>query len=307
VIAPDSSISQLKRHVERLQRIQDSWDARAGVKQEPLSLDWDPRYPDFLIDLLPFHDHPDFQSAPEELRTKALTLGWLAYNEKTVAIESQIISPACSHLIDGEIGDFRADTHRITIAEAMVDEAFHILLVSRSSAISRTRRGLTDVVIPHCSLVTQMKRRQADFPEDWKKLLVTVATSIVSETLITDYLSTLSAAPDIQPLHRVTTEIHRRDEATHNGVFKSLGALLYHTLSLREREFFLDVLVEPTRWFGDPELDVWHSMLKQIGFPKTDQIIDDCRAEAELRSTRLDLSTLEGLFADLGVSREFYA
>ena len=305
MIAENPSTSYLKRHISRLQRIQDSWDARAGVKQEQLSLDWDPRYPDFLIDLLPFHDHPDFIAAPEELKAKALTLGWLAYNEKTVAIESQIIGPACSHLLDGEIGDFRADTHRITISEAMVDEAFHILLVSRSSAISRSRRGLTDVVIPHCSLVTNMRRRQADFPEEWKKRLITVATSIVSETLITDYLSTLSSAPDVQPLHRVTTEIHRRDEAAHNGVFKSLGALLYHTLSRSEREFFLDVLAEPTRWFGDPELDVWHSMLTQIGFPKADQIIADCRAESELRATRLDLSTLEGLFADLGVSREF--
>jgi hypothetical protein len=307
VIAENPSTSHLKRHISRLQRIQDSWDARAGVKHDPPSLDWDPRYPDFLVDLLPFHDHPDFIAAPEEFKTAALSCGWLAYNEKTVAIESQIIGPACSHLINGEVGEFRGDTHRVTIAEAMVDEAFHILLVSRSSAISRTQRGLTGVVIPTCSLVNNMQRRQEEFPERWKKLLVTVATSIVSETLITDYLSTLSSAPDVQPLHRVTTEIHRRDEAAHNGVFKSLGALLYHTLSLREREFFVQMLVEPTHWFGDPEFDVWHSMLRQINFPKADQIIADCRAEAKLRTTRLDISTLEGLFADLGVSREFQA
>ncbi|MEZ6073562.1 MAG: diiron oxygenase [Pirellulales bacterium] len=304
MIAPTTSNLLLKRHIDRLQRIRESWDERAGVRQPQPSLDWDPEYPDFLVGLLPFHDHPDFAAAPYEMRMKALTCGWLAYNEKTVCIESQIIGPACSHLINGEIGDFRGDEHRETIAEAMVDEAYHILLVSRSSSISRTRRGLTNVVIPQCSLVTDMKRRQEDFPEEWKKRLVTVATSIVSETLISEYLSRLASAPGVQPLHCVTTEIHRRDEAAHNGVFKSLGAMLYHTLSLREREFFLDVLVEPTRWFGNPDLDVWHAMLRQIDFPKADRIIADCRAEAARHTNQLDLSTLESLFADLGVVRE---
>ena len=294
----------LRRHLQRLQRAQESWSSRAGVKQDGPPLKWEPHRPDFLLELVPFHDHPLFQQAPEHLRSMALTCGWLAYNEKTVAIESQIISPACTYLIQGTVGDFNGGPHRAAIAQAMVDEAYHILLVVNSCDIARLQRGLQDLVVPQFELVSSMERAQSFHSERWKKILIQVATAIVSETLITDYLSALSSSAEVQPLNRITTEIHRRDEAAHNGIFKELGALLYGSLAPRERDFFVESLASPTEWFADPELDVWQAMLEQIGFPQTHTIINDCRLERQGRMTGLDLSTLEALLAELGLEQD---
>src|SRR5690242_12421625 len=82
-----------------------SWETRAAVKKDELDVDamYDESLPDFLMDLVPFKDHPDFLKAPDELKSRALSCGWLAYNEKTIAIETKVISPACMHVIDGAV------------------------------------------------------------------------------------------------------------------------------------------------------------------------------------------------------------
>lgn len=294
---------ELQRDHDRIERLTDSWCSRANVRKAPpdLTLDYDPRKPDFLAELLPFHDHPIFQNAPEEFRQAALSCGWIAYNEKTVSIESKIVSPACMHLIDGEVSGFPRQRYRSSVAQALTDEAFHILLVVQATGVTRQRRRLHELTLPPFELVESMQRHQEMYPEKWKKILIQLAAAVVSEVMVSEYLSRLSNAADIQPLNRITTEIHRRDESAHNGLFKSLGAVIYHGLSAREREFFVGALSQPSRWFASPELDVWEAMLKQIGFPGAERMIADCRAQRRSKDIHLDLSTLETLFADLGV------
>jgi hypothetical protein len=295
--------NDLQRDHDRIERLTDSWTSRANVRKSPLdlTLDYDPSKPDFLTELLPFHDHPLYQKAPEEYKQAALSCGWIAYNEKTVAIESKIVSPACMHLIDGEVPGFPRHRHRAGIAQALTDEAFHILLVVQATGVTRQRRQLHELTLPSFDLVNRMHQYQEKHPEKWKKILIQLATAVVSEVMVSEYLSRLSNAFDIQPLNRITTEIHRRDESAHNGLFKSLGAIIYHGLSVREREFFVGALSQPSLWFASPELDVWEAMLNQIGFPNAERMIADCRAQRRTKDVHLDLSTLETLFADLGV------
>jgi len=42
--------------------------------------------PEFLVDLLLFSNHPDFQNASQASQQAALSYGWLTYNEKTNTI-----------------------------------------------------------------------------------------------------------------------------------------------------------------------------------------------------------------------------
>jgi hypothetical protein len=299
----------LQRDHDRIERLTDSWSSRANVRKTgpDLTLDYDPRKPDYLVELLPFHDHPLYQNAPEPYRQAVLSCGWIAYNEKTVAIESKIVSPACMHLIDGEVPGFPRQRYRNSVAQALTDEAFHILLVVQATGVTRKRRQLHDLTLPSFDLVASMQRHQEKHPEKWKKILIQLATAIVSEVMVSEYLSRLSNAMDIQPLNRITTEIHRRDESAHNGLFKSLGAVIYHGLNAREREFFVGALSQPSMWFASPELDVWEAMLTQIGFPEAERMIADCRAQRRTKDIHLDLSTLETLFADLGVENTLRA
>jgi hypothetical protein len=295
-----------QRDHDRIERLTDSWPVRANVKKSApdTSLDYDDSKPDFLTELLPFHDHANFHKAPEAFKQAALSCGWIAYNEKTVAIESKIVSPACMHLIDGEVAGFPHNRYREAVSQALVDEAFHILLVVQANGVTRQRRRLNELTIPSFELVAHMQRQQDKHPERWKKILIQLATAVVSEVLVSEYLSLLSNATGIQPLNRITTEIHRRDESAHNGLFKSLGAVIYNGLDSREKEFFVRALAQPSIWFASPELDAWESMLQQIGFPGAKPMIDDCRAQRRAKGIRLDLSTLESLFADLGVENK---
>jgi hypothetical protein len=293
----------LQRDLARLNKMAGSWAARAAVKMdEPENqASYDSRLPDFLPELLPFHEHPDFRHAPEPYRQAALSCGWLAYSEKTVAIESRIVSPACMHLVDSDVAGLCGERFREPVAQALVDESYHILLVVRACGLTRRLRGLADLHLPQFELVTNMRRCQDAYAERWKKILIQLATAVVSELLVSDYLRLLAQAPDIQPLNRITTEIHRRDEAAHNGLFKSLGAVIYHALNAYEKEFFVRALTLPAAWFASPEWEVWHAMLGQIGFPNADRMLRDCQANQQSRRAGLDLTTLEVLFADLGV------
>ncbi|MGH7170484.1 MAG: diiron oxygenase, partial [Gemmataceae bacterium] len=191
--------------------------------------------------------------------------------------------------------------HRASVAQALTDESFHILLVVQATGVTRQRRRLQELALPSFDLVALMQQHQEKHPEKWKKILIQLATAVVSEVMVSEYLSRLSNAASIQPLNRITTEIHRRDESAHNGLFKSLGALIYNGLNAREREFFVGALAQPSLWFASPELDVWEAMLTQIGFPGGERMIADCRIQRRDRDIHLDLSTLETLFADLGV------
>ena len=293
----------LPQCIERLKRLHISWSNRAAVKQPAPDADlpYDPHKSDFLVELLPFRDHPLFVEASRHFQQVALSCGWLAYNAKTAAIESMIVAPACLHLINGDVGEMRYAKYRSTIAQALADEAYHIVLVDAACDITRARRGLASLSIPPSELVTSMQRRQEQHPERWKKILIQIATAIVSETLITDYLGLLSRATDIQPLNQITTEIHRRDEAAHNGLFQTLGALIYHGLDRPQREYFLEVLAEPASWFANSDWDVWESMLQQVGFPHAGRMVRECRAEQPTRNQSIDLTTLTSLYDELGL------
>jgi alpha-N-dichloroacetyl-p-aminophenylserinol N-oxygenase len=296
-----SKLSHLDDETDPFAKFVASWPDRAAVKREEPNLEhvFDVCRPDFLVELLPFSDHEDFVKAPEEFRQAALSCGWLAYNAKTIAIESKIVSPACMHVIDDVLPGIPARRYREAIAEALVDESYHILLTSNACDVTRIQRGLDHVRLPEFDLVRSMHAEQDRHPEPWKKILVQVATAVVSEMLVSDYLKLLSETDRVQPLNVLTTAIHRKDESAHNGLFRTLGTELHDQLAPHEREFFLQVLNRPARWFASAELDVWQSMLQQIGFPTADRIIADCRDQNRAVQSSLDLSDVQRLYDDL--------
>lgn len=284
----------------------DSWEARAAVKKNELDVDalYDATLPDFLIDLIPFKDHPDFVKASDELKLRALSCGWLMYNEKTIAIETKVISPACMHVIDGEIPGVNHEMCKEVMAQAFVDEAYHTLLLVNACRVTRQRRGLEHVKIPQFSLIKDMLAAQQQCPDPSRRAIINVVCATVSEVSISDYLKLLAGATSIQPLNTITTEIHRRDEATHSGIFKKIGQMIYHGLSADDREFFVQLLPKPLTWFASLELDVWHSVLRQIDFPGADRIIADCRGQQGYDLTRRDFSAVVEMANTLGIKAD---
>jgi P-aminobenzoate N-oxygenase AurF len=286
-----------------LQRLANSWGRRARVKQPELDSEmlFDASRDDFIPDLLPFRDHPAFLAAPDGMRQQILSCGWLAYNEKTVDIESKIVAPACNHIIYGDVPGLQDGVSKQIAGQTLVDEAYHELLVLNACQVTRDRRGLRAVTLPESQLIVKMRHAQAQCSVQWQKGLVQLATAIVSEVFISDYLKVLSTEMAIQPFNRLTVDAHRRDELAHGSIFKGLARCLYGSLNQHEREFFIEVLPKPVHWFANIELDVWEAMLQQIGFRATDTVIRDCRSANEENLARIDYSDLIALAEELGL------
>jgi P-aminobenzoate N-oxygenase AurF len=284
-----------------LQRLASNWGRRARVKQPELEGEtlFDGSKDDFLPELLPFHDHPAFLATPDPMRQQILSCGWLAYNEKTVDIESKIVAPACSHIISGHVPGLQDGVSQQVAAQTLVDEAYHEFLVLKACQVTRNRRGLGALRLPESQLIVQMRQAQAQCSAPWQKVLVQLATAIVSEVFISDYLRVLSQEQAIQPFNRLTVHAHRHDELVHGSLFKGLAKCLYGSLNQPEREFFIEVLPQPVHWFANLELEVWQAMLQQIGFGATDTVIRDCRSANEANLARIDYADLIALAEEL--------
>ncbi|MEM9216216.1 MAG: diiron oxygenase [Cyanobacteria bacterium P01_F01_bin.150] len=292
-----------------LAKMSQNWHLRAQAAQikkrvateSTPEMAFDPSRDDFRIDLLPFRNHPDFLAAPLELQRKALSCGWIAYNEKTVDIEAKVIAPACNHIIYREVPGVDDGTSQIIASDALVDEAYHIQLVVHACRITREHRQLEHLRLPNFTLVKQMEREKARYAEPWKKILVQMATAIVSEVFVSDYLSLLANDTVIQPLNRLTVHTHLRDERAHHSIFLQLAKCIYANLNLEQQVFFAQVLPKPVRWFADMELGVWDTMLKQIDFPNAHRMIQEIAQDQEASLLRIDYSAVIKLAKELGI------
>ena len=292
-----------------LQKLVNNWHKRAQVgqiRQKAVKLnqpEWsfDKDRDDFRVDLLPFKNHPHFQQAPVEVKKKILSCGWLAYNEKTVEIESKIISPACNHIIARNVPGVEDGISQQIACDTMVDEAYHVQLVMTACRVTREKRNLQNLRSPSFALTTNMYQEQSYFSEPWQKILIQLATAIVSEIFISDYLDLLANDREIQPLNQITVATHRQDEMAHGSIFKNLTKCVYSQLNHKQKDFFVRVLPKPVRWFANTELNVWKSMLQQIGFSHTESVINDCATSNEVNLKRIDYSDLISLAKEVGI------
>lgn len=286
-----------------LSKIVRVWSNRAQVKKD-IQVDsiFDENIDDFLPELLPFAHHPVFEKLPEDLKKKILSCGWIIYNEKTVQIETKIVNPVCVDILSDAIPGNSGNIYRKVLSQTMTDESYHVLLVVTASNITREKRNL-DLVLPEFSLVKNMKGLENTYNEEWQKKLIRFATAVVSEIFISDYLKLISESDIIQPLNKMTVAAHRKDELAHKGIFKYLTKSLYHSMSKKERFFFAKILPQPVQWFANNELEVWKNVLKQIGIPKAEFMIQDCHEIAERSAlAKIDYSELVALAAEIGIT-----
>jgi len=286
-----------------LQKMSKNWQKRAQVKNQEIDIksNIDSSLPDFRVDLLPFKDHPDFLKASPETKSKILSCGWLAYNKKTIDIESKVINPACNYIIYGEVPGVDDEISQQIASETLVDESYHILLVNKACHLTRRQRRLESIELPDFNLVVKMRQEQDKWSLSWQKVLVQIATATVSELFISDYLDLLAHDRTIQPFNRLIVDTHRRDEMAHSPIFNHLAKHIFSKLTQEQKEFFIDILPKPVRWFADGELAVWRAMLEQIGFASTAKVISDCTAAKEVDLLRIDYSGIISLAEELGV------
>jgi hypothetical protein len=286
-----------------LQKMARSWHLRAQVRkaQTPDEQSFDLSRPDFAVGLLPFKDHPRFERLDARQRALTLSSAWLAYNSKTLDIESWIVSPFCQDVLSNKLPGLTDAVSRQIISETLVDEAFHVLLTVNATNLTRRMRGL-HVDIPPSLLVRLTREHQDQCAEEWQRTLVRFAVAVVSEVFISDHLLQLSSAEAIQPLHRMAVDAHRRDEVAHGVVFRHLARVAYESLSRREQEFFAAVLPRPVRWFAAQDRGVWAAIFGQLGIPDMDEVLHDCTRRHADELGSIDYSGVVQLARELGIT-----
>ena len=282
------------------------WNKRAKVHQGDPSLEtaFDPERDDFKEPLLPFHDHPDWKAADEELKKKVLSYGWIIYNEKTIQIENKLIAPVCDLIIDAEYPGTQNDTIQEAISQALVDEAFHTLMAVNGVNIIYRERDLKRVRLPKFQLINRLDKMLSDYSDKDEQKLVRLATACASETLITDYLSVLSKDAKLQPLCYQSVEAHAADEWSHASVFSYTMAEIFANLSEKHKNLYISILPKAVESFGDDELDVWEVVFTAINFPKYQNIISDCRAKAK-QNIDIDIKGIKKLLSSIGIDESY--
>src|SRR3546814_10869958 len=109
------------------------------------------------------------------------------------------------------------------------------LFPSNANRLTRFHLDLAHIRIPSFNLVRFMEIEKARYNEDWQRILIQLATSVVSEIFVSDYLHQLSECHDIQPMNRATVAAHRHDELAHSKIFTLLAEAFYPALSANER------------------------------------------------------------------------
>ncbi len=286
-----------------LRKLVRNWPTRAQVRRGSMHEDvaFDPSRPDFCVSLLPFKEHPRFLRFNEEELSATLSGAWLAYNHKTLDIETGIVLPLCTDVLAGKVAGLGDAVSKQTISETMVDESYHVLLTVNATGITREMRGL-DIEVPPSALVRMTRACEEEYAEEWQRSLIRFAVAVVSEVFISDYLLQLASSEVVQPLHRLTVDAHRRDEAAHGVVFRHLARLVFPALSKTQREFFAAILPRPVRWFAAPDFGAWASIFQQLGIRDTEELISDCAGLYRGKLGGIDYSGVVSLARELGIT-----
>jgi hypothetical protein len=288
-----------------LARLTDRWGKRVAVKKDELDLDghFEPDFPDFPERLVPLLGLPAAGALDPEAKHAVLAASWVAYNAKTAAIENEIILPACRLMLDDHIPVRRDDAAVSALHQTIIDEHYHILMCHNAVGVTKRRRALGGLdFAPAGWAVVQGLESYLDGVSGASADLVRIAFALAAETTIGGFLSMLSTDHDIQPMNRITVDMHRKDESGHAVVFRELAGSLYRALDRDERELFKDALVAGLKAFRAPDFEPWVQVAAAGGV--TVSAAELVTGDPGSGPPGRDTGPLQLLLADLGIEAE---
>jgi hypothetical protein len=279
------------------------WGRRAVVKKDELDLDghYDPELPDFPGHLVPPLELPGAQSLDDEARRRLLAAAWISYNAKTAAVENRIVLPACRLMLQPRIPVRHDEAVSAALQQTIIDEHYHILMCDNAVGVTRRRRGLQELAFdPGGWAVIRGLEEYLSGVTGPARDLAQIGFALAAETTISGYLSALARAEDIQPMNRITTDLHRRDENGHAVIFRELACSLYLGLGHAERELFRNALATGLAAFYAADFDPWVLVAAAGGFEIEAGQLAELAAAKPVPAR--DTGALQALLRDLGIS-----
>lgn len=295
--------SELSHSYSLLSKFTSTWEKRAQIRSAtlPTDMSYEIEKPDFLEELIPIRNCEAYRRLSEENKNSILSYGWLAYNAKTIAIESKLISPVCYDIIDGHIPGADDNESRKLIAETLTDESYHILLSHHAMTMTERNRKINRCIFTNFDLINKVKKLDEKYPEEWQKILIRLSVAIVSEIFISDYLKCLSYSPNIVTLNREITRAHRLDEIAHGRIFSELGKIIYNRLNNKQKAFFSTVLPYPAQYFASKELSIWNKILHKVCPQSANEIMEEAQEDAWFDLSGIDCKNLIALAEEIGI------
>ncbi|WP_375758025.1 diiron oxygenase [Corallococcus exercitus] len=288
-----------------LDKIASTWQRRATVKKPELDLEglFQPELPDYPIALVPFRDHPRFVEAPEERKQALLSWAWMAYNRNTIMNEEKIANPAFELLMHARFPGTNHPGIKRTVVQALVDENYHTFMHLNATLVTERKRGLVfnESLLPDSLACRMLQAARARAADAWEQDLLTLAYAVVAEISINAYLNLLSKDQSIQPINRMTTELHNRDEFSHALVIAEIAKSVYVHMNDAMRECFIRALPEALRGIASSDYKTWRALLEHLGFEHVDEIIGDLEGQTGSRVLVRDYSGLKHLASELGI------
>ena len=281
------------------------WGRRVAVKKDELDLDghFDAGLPDFPEHLVPVLALPGAEKLDKDARARVLSAAWIAYNAKTAAIEDEIILPACRLMLRDRIPVRRDDVAVDALHQTIIDEHYHILMCHNAVGVTRRRRDMADVrFAPGVWSVVRGRAAARAGLSGFDRDIVDIAFSLAAETTISGFLSALSTAHEIQPMNRITTDLHRRDESGHAVVFRELCGSLYRSLDSAQQQMFREALVSGLTAFRSADVEPWVTVAAQGGFEIDAGELTEWAASRPV--PKRDTGPLQLLLDDLGISHD---
>ncbi|WP_437585648.1 diiron oxygenase [Sorangium sp. So ce1000] len=281
----------------------ESWANRVAVRTSTLDLSsyYDKTAPDYPAGMVPFRDDPRYRALDAETQRRVLAAAWVAYNEKTISVEMDVVEPACGLLLRGAFAGIDTSALKRSVAQTLVDEQFHVLMCLEGCLVAREAHNIQTLRFPKPLVVEELEREKARCERPRDAELVQLAFATVAEVTINAYLDLLANDQTIQALNREMTALHRKDESSHRKLFNEFTKALFACLDDDERAVYLRGIAMGLEAFVRVDLGAWAAILDHLEIPEASDIIQRCLEASASRRIVRDFSGFRLLLRDIGV------
>jgi alpha-N-dichloroacetyl-p-aminophenylserinol N-oxygenase len=288
-------------------RMAATWGDRVAVRKDRLDLSqyYDPGIPDFPVEIIPFGEDREFRAVfdgqSEQARLRFLAATWIAYNERVIFIEDDVVQPFCTLLRKKLLPGVNDEVIQQVIVQSQVDEQFHTLMCLEVCSSARERHRLSDYVLPPPLLGRRIREQLVTTDDAFEHALILMSYATISESTIHDYLRKLSTITSIQPLNRIHTEMHRRDEAAHGTIFLEIARSVYRNLDSERERALLSFFSKALHDSVEIDMSFWSSTLPYLEARNWRVFIERVGRDLSRKRIGRDYGALLHLLDELGV------
>ncbi|MGW0705676.1 diiron oxygenase [Streptomyces sp. NPDC002643] len=288
-----------------ISRLADNWNRRATVRRRGETLDdvFERDRPDFPVALLPFRNHPTYLALDDEVKSRILAWGWVAFNKNIMDIEQCVVNPGFSLIATEAFDTGLGESMAIAVTQAMVDEQYHTLMHLNASAVTRRQRGwrMPESALPLGYKARRHAHRLATADSSEHQALVSLAFTTVAEISVNAHLDLIAEDHEIQPVNRMTAVLHNRDEYCHASIADTIAQEAWKRFTAEQRDCFLAELADGMEAFAAHDFTTWARIMELLGVEGGEQMLRDIKGSSGSGRLLQDFSGLRRLCEELDV------